>query len=272
MAVLGAVVDEEQEARRGQALDEAIEEGLGLAVDPVQVLEDHHQRLDLALVQQQALDRVERPLAALEGIEGLPGRLLHRHVQERQEGRHDGRERGGERQDLPRDLFPDLPRVVAALDLEIASKQLDHGKVGGGLAVGDRGGLHDEPAVHAMGVGELPEETRLAHARLPDHGDHLAVAQAGPVESVAELLQLCVPADKAREPPPRRGLEAGAGGAGPRQLEHLDRLAEPLDRRRAERSDLDEARRSVPAVSRMLPGAASCSMRAARCVVWPTAL
>jgi hypothetical protein len=29
---------------------------------------------------------------------------------------------------------------------------------------------------------------------------------------------------------------------------------------------------SVSAVSRMLPGAASCSIRAARCVVWPTAV
>jgi hypothetical protein len=45
---------------------------------------------------------------------------------------------------------------------------------------------------------------------------------------------------QAREPPPRRGLEAGPGGAG-RQLEHLDRLAEALDRHRAERGDLDEA-------------------------------
>ena len=49
--VLGAVVDQEHEARRGHALDEAIEQGLGLAVDPVQILEDHHQRLDLALAQ-----------------------------------------------------------------------------------------------------------------------------------------------------------------------------------------------------------------------------
>ena len=32
------------------------------------------------------------------------------------------------------------------------------------------------------------------------------------------------------------------------------------------------ARCSVAPVSRMLPGAASCSMRAARCVVWPTAV
>ena len=31
------------------------------------------------------------------------------------------------------------------------------------------------------------------------------------------------------------------------------------------------ASRSVSAVSRVEPGVASCSMRAARCVVWPTA-
>jgi len=241
VVVLGTVVDEEQEARRGQAVGEAIEQGLGLAVDPVQVLEDHHQRLDLALAQQQALDRVERLLAPLGRIEGVPGRLVHRHVEERQEGGHGGRERRGERQDLPRDLLPDLPRVVAALDLEVAAEQLDHGQVGGGLAVGDRGGLHDEPAVHAVGVGELPEEARLAHARLPDHGDHLAVAQARPVEGAAELLQLRGAADEAREPPSRRGLQTGAGGAGSHQLEHLDRLAEALDRHRAERDDLDEA-------------------------------
>jgi hypothetical protein len=95
--------------------------------------------------------------------------------------------------------------------------------------------------VHAVRVGELPEEPRLAHARFPDHGDHLAVAQEGPVEGVAELLQLRGPADEAREPPLRRGLEAGAGGVGAHELEHLDRLGEPLDRHRAERGDLDEA-------------------------------
>ena len=76
---------------------------------------------------------------------------------------------------------------------------------------------------------ELPEEPRLAHARFPDDGDHLAVPQAGPIEGVAELLQLRGPADEAREPPPRRGLEAGAGGARPHELEHLDWLGEPLD-------------------------------------------
>jgi hypothetical protein len=62
-----------------------------------------------------------------------------------------------------------------------------------------------------------------------------------PVEGVPELLQLGVAADEAREAPARRGLEAGAGGTSPHQLEHLDRLGEPLDRHRAERDDLDEA-------------------------------
>jgi hypothetical protein len=86
MLVLGALVDEKQAARRGQALDEAIEQGLGLPVDPVQVLEDHDQRLDLAFAQQQALDRVKRLLTPLERIQGVPGRLVHRHVEEGEEG------------------------------------------------------------------------------------------------------------------------------------------------------------------------------------------
>ena len=154
--VLGAVIDEEHEARRAQAVDEAIEQGLGLAVDPVQILEDHHQRLDLALAQQQALDRVERLLAPLARIEGLPGRLVHRHVEERQERGHGGPERRGERQDLPGDLLPDLPRLVAALDLEVAAEQLDHGKVGSGLAVRDRGRLQDEPAAGGARGGRSP--------------------------------------------------------------------------------------------------------------------
>ena len=85
--VLGAVVDEEQQPRRRQAVDQAVEQRLGLGVDPVEVLEDHEQRLDLALAQQQALDGVERPLAALGRVEGLPRGVLDGHVEQRQERR-----------------------------------------------------------------------------------------------------------------------------------------------------------------------------------------
>ena len=63
------VVDEREQARRRQALDQAVQERLGLGIDPVEILEDDEERLDLALAEQQALDAVERPLAARRGIE-----------------------------------------------------------------------------------------------------------------------------------------------------------------------------------------------------------
>ena len=78
--VLGAVVDQQEQTGGGQALDQAVEERLGLGVDPVQVLEDQEQRLHLALAQQQALERLQGALAALRRIEGLPCAVLHRHA------------------------------------------------------------------------------------------------------------------------------------------------------------------------------------------------
>ena len=71
---LGPVVDEEQDASCGQAVDEAVEERLGLGVDPVKILEDHEQRLDLALAEEQPLDRLEGPLTALGADRGRPTR------------------------------------------------------------------------------------------------------------------------------------------------------------------------------------------------------
>jgi hypothetical protein len=63
--ILGAVVDRQQQASSGQALHQAIEERLGLGVDPVQVLEDQQEGLHLALPQEQALEGVQDALAAL---------------------------------------------------------------------------------------------------------------------------------------------------------------------------------------------------------------
>ena len=90
-------------------------------------------------------------------------------------------------------------------------------------------------------MDDLPDEARFAHARLPDHSDHLTAAEAGLVEGISELFKFFAPADKAREPARRRGLETGAGQAGPDQLKCLDWLTQPLDRRRTERVDLNKA-------------------------------
>src|SRR4029453_2339175 len=84
--ILGAVIDQEQELRCRYALDEAVEQGLGLGIHPVQVFKDQEQRLHLAFAQQQALDGVQRPLSALRGIEGRPLRLAPPHPPERQGG------------------------------------------------------------------------------------------------------------------------------------------------------------------------------------------
>src|SRR5262245_27225598 len=92
-----------------------------------------------------------------------------------------------------------------------------------------------------MRAGELPEKARLAHARLADHRDHLALPAARAIERITELLPLRAPADETCEPPSRGDLEPGARGAGAGQLEHLDRLAESFHRYRAEGRNLDEA-------------------------------
>ena len=42
--VLGAIVDQQEDAGRRQALDQAVQQGLGLGIDPVQVLKDQQQR------------------------------------------------------------------------------------------------------------------------------------------------------------------------------------------------------------------------------------
>ena len=75
-----------------------------------------------------------------------------------------------------------------------------------------------------MRVGELVGEPRLAHPGLADDGDHLAVASAGLAEDPAQVLDLGVAADEAREAPERRGLQPRPRRPRPRQLEDLDRV------------------------------------------------
>src|SRR5262249_30083266 len=67
--VLRPIVDQQQQSRRWQALDQAVEQGLRLRINPVQILEDRQERLLLALAQQHTLEGVEGALAALGWIE-----------------------------------------------------------------------------------------------------------------------------------------------------------------------------------------------------------
>jgi hypothetical protein len=119
--VLRSVVDEQQEARVRQALHQGVEQRLSLAIDPVKVLAQDHEGLDLGLPEQQPLDPVERALAPLRRFQPLPLEVLDRDVQEPEEGRQGGLEHPIQRQELADHLLPDLARIVAGLDLEVGS-------------------------------------------------------------------------------------------------------------------------------------------------------
>jgi len=51
VGVFRTIADQQQEGRRRKALDEAVQHRLRLGVDPVQIFEDEHERLDPALAQ-----------------------------------------------------------------------------------------------------------------------------------------------------------------------------------------------------------------------------
>ena len=87
MLVFRPVVDEQQEAGRGQAVDETVEQCLRLGIDPMQILAHQQQRLHLAVAQQEALEGVEQTLAPLRGIEVAKRAVIWKGVQEPEKGR-----------------------------------------------------------------------------------------------------------------------------------------------------------------------------------------
>jgi hypothetical protein len=158
MRVLRAVVHQQQHRRRRQAFHQQVEQRLRFRIDPVQVLEHEQERLDLALPQQQPLQRVEGEPAPLRGVEPHPLRLVLAHVQERKEHRQGRLQRAVQRHELARHFFPDAPHVVARLDLEIAPQQLDDREVRRGLPVRHRRPFQHQPLRAAVRVRELPDE------------------------------------------------------------------------------------------------------------------
>ena len=121
-------------------------------------------------------------------------------------------------------------------------------------------------------MNELVHQARLAHARLADDRHHLTVTVAGKLLRAAELLQLDVAADEARQAASGGGLEASSRGAGARHLVDFHRIGEPLHRHGAEGLHLDVAFRQSEGVGRRKHGTGLRHLlhASARCAVWPT--
>jgi hypothetical protein len=148
--VLGSVVGEEQDSCSGQTVHETVEQRLGLGVDPVEVLDDQQHGLDLALPEEQALDRVQSLPSTLRRIEGLPGLVVDGDIEQRQERRQEGVQRAVQCQQLARHALADGPRVIALLDAAIGLEQLDDRQIRRRLAIRDRPTLEHEPSVRTM--------------------------------------------------------------------------------------------------------------------------
>src|SRR5262249_20214690 len=110
--VFRTVVDQQQHASRGQALDQRLKERLRLWIDPVQVFEDQQQWLYLAFAQQYALEGLQRALAPLRRLELLKRAVLREDVQQGEERGERLLQRLVERQHLPSDLGADGARLI----------------------------------------------------------------------------------------------------------------------------------------------------------------
>ena len=163
-----------------------------------------------------------------------------------------------------------VQRVVVVVDVGIAFEQVNHREIGRRLAVRHRGTL-GQTTLRVVRVDELVHQARFPHP-LPRPRHHLAMP--APARSrPAQGRQFLLPPDEAGEPACRAGLQTPTDRTGPDQLKDLHRVGEPLTGNcpRALTCTRPSTNLRVAAVSRILPGVASCSMRAARCVVWPTA-
>ena len=118
-------VDDQQEAGGRNPVEQAVEEGLRLAVDPLQILEHEHERLALALLQQHEGQRVDHavvPLSRVERAERVVGR---QRVEQGHDRRHRLAEPGVELAQARGDLLGHPRRRVERVELEVLAQQLD---------------------------------------------------------------------------------------------------------------------------------------------------
>jgi hypothetical protein len=156
--------------------------------------------------------------------------------------------------------------------MDVAPEQIEHGKIRGGFAIGHRGTFEDPPSREVVGMDELIHQAGLPHPGLSNHGDDVAVARGGPGQCLLECFEFHLAPDEAREPTRRGSLEAPPDHTGPDQFEDVHRLGSPLTGTgpKAWTRTAPSTSCRVAAVTRIVPGGANCSIRAARFVVRPT--
>jgi hypothetical protein len=120
----------------------------------------------------------------------------------------------------------------------IAPEQIEHGKVRCGLPVRHGRALEHLPALRVVGVETLIDKAGLPHPGLADHGHHLSMSGPSPLQGLHQGGKLRVTADKARQPPRCRRLQAPPEATRTDELKDVDRRCQSLDRHGSQRRDL----------------------------------
>ena len=92
----------------------------------------------------------------------------------------------------------------------------------------DTEALSSTPAPHAVRVDHLIHQSRLADARLPHQGDHLALPGLRLGQGLVQRRQLVLPPHKGGESSRRSGLQAPAQMTGAHQLKHSTGSSRPF--------------------------------------------
>ena len=234
MLVLGAVIHQQHEARRGHTVGQYLQPGLGLAVQPVQILHQEEHGLVAGFAQQQPRDRLERPLPSDLRVH------LHQRCRGRchaQEGQQVGQrlfQAAIEREHLTGDLFLPGALIVLGGDLHIVLQQLNQRQIRRRLAMRDGEGLQHQSAALGEEV-KLIAQARFSHPRLPHHRDDLPMPLPGSRPGPVQVLQLALAADKAHQPAAGRHVQARPQWPHPHDLIDVHRRTDPVHLRRARR-------------------------------------
>src|SRR5438132_1367398 len=129
-------------------------------------------------------------------VERAPRSIVDGYIEQCQQRRERRLQSLVQREQLARHLLTDLAEVVPVLDLEVTLEEIDDRQVARRLAVRHRRALQNQPALHAMGVGEFVDEARLAHPGLADDRHQLTVTAAGELLRAVEVVLLGVAADE----------------------------------------------------------------------------
>ena len=187
-------------------------------------------------------------------------------------GRQGGFEGGIQGAQLVGDARAHLPRVITGPKLKVGFEERTDGVIGGRLAIGGRVAFEQEPPL-VQGAQRTRKKAALPHPGFPHDGHELPVACTGQRVRLAQRLDLrLAPTQRVRRPR-GEGLRRSAGTR-PHQLK-ASRGCCRSPRTGVGPSGLtwtsSSASRRVSVVRRIPPGVASCSIRAARCVVCPMA-